>query len=136
MMESWRTVWREGFAKVTPLAGLLVLKELLEKDDPKLLQGTTTKPPPLMCVQDWPVEGCDAISATGLTPERSFGVATVGEIEEHFADMCFEADRLLCESAACRWFLNWWDDTPRGTAIAELLAEVEKAISEKSEIPT
>jgi hypothetical protein len=35
------------------------------------------------------------------------GLETVAEVEEFFARVCFEADQVLGEPAACRWFLNW-----------------------------
>ena len=38
------------------------------------------------------------------------------------------------EPAACRWFLNWYDDTPRDEVRRELLAEVELALAER--VPT
>src|SRR6187397_2364540 len=56
IMESWRLVWRDGFVPVISTSGLEALREALKSDDPRLTQGSTTTPPPLMCVQDWPVE--------------------------------------------------------------------------------
>lgn len=41
------------------------------------------------------------------------GISTVGDVEEFFARVCHEADERLKEVAGCRWFLNWYDDTPR-----------------------
>lgn len=76
-----------------------------------------------MCVQDWPVEGCCALGYGGWQGD---GLTTVGEVEEHFAKCCFEADQKLGEAAACRWFLNWFDDTPRKECFAELAAEVRR----------
>ena len=35
-MESWRTVWREGFAPVLSLKGLEALRDALAADDPRL----------------------------------------------------------------------------------------------------
>ena len=52
----------------------------------------------------------------------------MGEVEEYFARSCLEADERLGEAAACRWFLNWFDDTPREEMRDELLGEVERAI--------
>jgi hypothetical protein len=125
-MESWRTVWRKGFVPVLPTTGLLALREALQSDDPRLTQGSTTTPPPLLCVQDWDVEGACALGFCGWNGE---GLVTVGEVEEFFARVCFEADQRLGEAAACRWFLNWFDDTPRPQMLRELLEEVEFALS-------
>ena len=128
-MESWRTVWRQGFAPVLSLRGLEALRDALTNDDTRLVQGSTTTPPPLMCVQDWPVEAACALGYCGWQGDR---LETVGEVEEYFARCCFEADQRLGEAAACRWFLNWFDDTPRDEMRRELLAEVERAIEERA----
>ena len=125
-MESWRTIWRDGFVPVLSTRGLVALREALESDDPRLVQGATTAPPPLMCVQDWPVE---AACALGLCGWLGDGLTTVGQVEEHFARCCFEADQRMGEPAACRWFLNWFDDTPRDEMRCELLAEVVLALA-------
>ncbi|MCE9563842.1 MAG: hypothetical protein K8U57_17505 [Planctomycetes bacterium] len=127
-MESWRLVWREGFAPVVSTTGLESLRAALQSDDPRLTQGSTTTPPPLMCVQDWPVE---AACALGFCGWQGDDLETVGQVEEFFARLCFEADQRLGEPAACRWFLNWFDDTPRSEMRRELLAEVERELSER-----
>lgn len=127
-METWRLVWRDGFVPVLSNAGLNALREALTSDDPRLTQGSTTTPPPLMCVQDWPVEAADAIGFCGWQGEEH---QTVGEVEEYFSRICFEADQRLGEPASCRWFLNWFDDTPRADMRRQLLAEVERALAER-----
>ncbi len=127
-MESWRLVWRDGFVPVISTTGLMALRDALTSDDPRLTQGSTTTPPPLMCVQEWPVEAACALGFCGWQGDE---LNTVGEVEEHFAKCCFEADQRLGEPAACRWFLNWFDDTPRAEMCRELLAEVELALAER-----
>jgi hypothetical protein len=124
-LPSWKHTWRNGIAPNISTAGLVALSQALEADDPRLIQGVTTSPPPLMCVQDWPVEAADAVSYPGWIGD---GLETVGQVEEYFARICFECDNRLGEPAACRWFLNWWDDTPRNIARRELLSEVEREI--------
>lgn len=143
-MESWRSIWRDGFAPVLPAAGLEALAEALRTDDPRLTQGSTTTPPPLMCVQDWPVEAacalgfCGAVEGGGFADEKPTGkrtnpnAATVGQVEEFFARACFQADQRCGGPAECRWFLNWFDDTPRDEMRRELLAEVELALASRS----
>ena len=128
-MESWRHIWREGFAPSLPMNGLKALAEALRIDDPRLLQGANTCPPHLMCVQDWPVEGADAIGFVGWMES---GLVSVGEVEEFFVRACFECDKRLHDPGACRWFLNWHDDTPRDEMRRELLAEVERTLEERS----
>jgi hypothetical protein len=127
-MERWREVWRGGFAMVLPTDALEALAVALRDDDPKLTQGNTTTPPPLMCVQDWPVEAACALGYCGWQGED---LETVGQVEEFFARLCFEADQRLGEPAACRWFLNWFDDTPRGIMRAELIQEVMLELSKR-----
>jgi hypothetical protein len=121
-MESWRVVWRDGFCPSLADEHLSRLLKGLREDSAKLTQGSTTTPPPLMCVQDWPAEAADAIAFCCC----EWGETTVGQAEEFFARLCFEADQRLGEPAACRWFLNWFDDTPRDEMRRELIAEVER----------
>lgn len=127
-MESWQKVWREGLAPLLSDEGLEALQGGLMRDDPRLLQGATTTPPPLQCVQDWPVEAACALGFTGWQGE---GLETVAEVEEYFARLCFEVDQRLGEPAACRWFLNWFDDTPRDEMRRLLLAEVQAELARR-----
>jgi hypothetical protein len=128
-MESWRKVWREGLAPQLSVAALTALRSGLMNDDPQLLQGATTTPPPLQCVQDWPVEAACILGYCGWQGE---GLETVAEVEEFFAQACYEADQRLGEPAACRWFLNWYDDTPRDEMRRLLLAEVNRTLAQRS----
>ena len=127
-MESWRKVWREGLAPHLSTVGLQALEQALREDDPRLIQGATTSPPPLQCVEDWPVESCCVL---GYCAWQGDGLQTVGEIEETFAQLCFEADQVLGEPAACRWFLNWYDEVSREEMCRELLAEVKLVLAER-----
>ena len=124
-MESWRKVWREGLEPLLTTEALQALRAALLQDDPRLIQGATTSPPPLQCVQDWPVEAACALGYCGWVGD---GLETVGEVEEFFARLCFETDCRLGEPAACRWFLNWFDETPREVMRRELLAEEQRAL--------
>jgi hypothetical protein len=126
MMDSWRKVWREGLAPQLSTEGLEALRRALAEDDPRLLQGATTTPPPLQCVQDWPIEAACVLGYCGWHGE---GLETVAEVEEFFARLCFEADKVLGEPAACRWFLNWYDETPRAAMREQLLAEVSRSLT-------
>lgn len=124
-MEMWRRVWREGFAPVLSVAGLTALRKALAEDDPRLAQGLTTSPPPLECIRDWPVE---AACAAGFCGWQGEGIETVAKVEEYFARVCFEADQRMGEPAACRWFLNWFDDTPRDEMRRTLIPEIDLAL--------
>lgn len=130
-MESWRRVWREGMAPQLSLESLNALQVALQNDDPRLLQGATTSPPPLACVQDWPVEAACVLGYCGVVENGGWGEAAVFEAEEFFAKRCFDCDQLLGEPAACRHFLNWFDDSPRDECRRELLAEVIREISHR-----
>ena len=123
-MESWRKVWRNGVVPLVSVAGLKALLAALRTDDVKVIQGTTTSPPPLMCVQDWPCEASDALTFMFWQD----GLDTVGECEEAWARACFEIDQRMGEPAACRWFLSWYDETPRGEMRRLLIAEVDRAL--------
>jgi hypothetical protein len=127
-MDSWQKVWREGLAPLVSTAGLEALRTALVNDDARLLQGATTTPPPLQCVQDWPVEAACALGYCGWQGE---GLESVAEVEEYFARLCFEVDQRLGEPAACRWFLNWFDETPRDEMRRLLLAEVQLTLGQR-----
>lgn len=124
-MESWRKVFRDGFAPLVSDAGLDALLQGLRIDAPQLIQGATTTPPPLACVQDWEPEGACLVGYCGWQGD---GLTTVGEVEEYFACMCYEIDKRVGEAAGCRHLLNWWDDTPRDEARRELIAECEREV--------
>lgn len=136
-MESWRRSWRLGFLPSLPVDGLRVLLTALEGDDRRLLQGATTAPPPLQCVFDWPVEAGDPVVLAFWRFQPS---TTVGEAEEFFARTCYDADQHLGEPAGSRWLLNWWDETPRPTALRLLAEEVRQnlrdlALQQMTEAP-
>lgn len=131
-MESWRKVWREGVVLQLSTAGLTALEKALVTDDSRLIQGATTSPPPLTCMQECPVEGACPISFSVWVGD---GRETVGEVEDFFAKVCFEADVKLGEPAAIRWLLNFWDDTPRDEARRLLLAEVQRELTLRRTAP-
>jgi len=127
-MESWREDWREGLAPQLSRTGLEALRKALVSDDARLLQGATTNPPPLQCVQDWPVE---AACALGFCGWKGDGLETVAQVEEFFIRVCFEADQRLGDQAACRYFLNWYDETPREEMRRQLLPEVNQSLKRR-----
>ena len=129
-MESWRAAWRKGFAPGLPTEGLRVLLTALRLDDVQLLQGATCSPPPMMCVEDWPVEAADAICYVGW---HGNGLTKVRQVSEFFAQQCREADERLQEPAGCSYFLNWFDDTPRDVMRRELGFEVEMELTRRRE---
>jgi len=124
-MEKWRRVWREGFAPHLARAGLLALQAALLRDDPRLLQGSTCYPPLLDIMSDRAVEGACALGFCGWHGQ---GLKSVGQLEAFFHHLCDAADAAFCEPAACRFFLNWYDDAPRADMRRELLAEVTRSL--------
>ena len=108
-METWRKVWRDGFAPVLSTNGLQALRTALLRDDPALLQGQPTSPPPLQCMLDWPAEGACALGYCGW---RGDGRETVGEVEETIVRACFEADCRLGEPAVPRRGDAWLATPP------------------------
>lgn len=132
-MENWRRVFREGFAPLLTRSQLEALRDAIRNDDRRLIQGATTSPPPLMAVADWPVEGACLLGHCGVTECGGFGVAKVGQVEEVFARLCFEADRRLGEPAACRFLLNSFDNWNRDEMRHLMLPEVELALAGRPE---
>lgn len=143
-LELWQRCFRDGFAPSLSTPGLEALTKALRDDSPRLVQGKTTIPPPLHCVEDWPVQAacaigfCCVIDYGGFAIKGSTAVtcqgATVGETEEGFAQACMECDQRLGEPAAARWFLNWADKTPRKEMRRELLVEVERELERRTSL--
>lgn len=127
-LEPWRVVWRDGIAPLLSTTALTAVRTALRDDDTRLQQGSTTDPPPLMCVQDWPCQGACLLGYAGWQGE---GLATVGEVEEYFAAKCFQTNESLAPNGdpVIRYFLCWFDDTPRDEMRREMLAEVELALA-------
>jgi hypothetical protein len=124
-MEKWRRVWREGLAPHLSRAGLLALLKALIHDDPRLVQGVITTPPSIDALRERRACGSCAISYCGWVGEN---LRTVGEIESYFHRVCDAAAIAFHEPAACRYFLNWYDETPRDEMRRELLGEVKLAL--------
>lgn len=131
-MERWRKTWRVGFAPQLSVKQLSALAHALATDDPRLIQGATSTPPPLDGVQDWPVEAACAIGFCGWQGD---GLTTVGKVDQFLAGCCYAAAVLMGEPAACRWFLNWFDETPRDEMRRLLLPEVRRELRRRRAAP-
>lgn len=129
-IESWREVLRKGFLPNMPTNGLIAAQKALASDDPRLIQGSTTTPPPVMCVRDWPVEAADFVGFV-YWQSGTLEANTVGCVEEAFARACFEVDEIFVEPAACRFWLNHWDETPRHALFSEILDEVNRELASR-----
>jgi hypothetical protein len=124
-MEMWRRVWRDGLAPCLSAASLEALRLGLRHDDPRLVQGVTCSPPDLNTLNGRRVESACALGYCGWQGE---GLATVGAVEDYFQHLCDGADERMAERAVCRFFINWYDDTPRDAMRQLLLAEVEETL--------
>lgn len=128
-MTAWETVFRTGFAPLLTTEQLTALLDGLRNDDPRILQCATCSPPPLMCVQDWPVESACAIGFCGADANGGFGTATVGQVEEFFDRVCCGAVDRLGESA--RHFIDWFDSRPRSEVFAALIPVVADVLQQR-----
>ena len=126
-MERWQRIWREGLAPRLSRRGLEALRTALVRDDPRLVQGRTMTPPPLVGLGDAEVEAACALGYCGWHGD---GCTTVGALEGYFDELCTSADLAVGEPAACRHFLDWFDGTPRTAMRRQLLAEVERTLAQ------
>jgi hypothetical protein len=92
--------------------------------------GATTIPAPDRPVWLNPVEAACVLGFCGWKGEN---LETVESVEEYFGALCLRADQVLGAHSACRYFLNWYDDTPRERMRRELLAEVVREQTRRAE---
>lgn len=127
-MQLWRKVWRV-MAVQAGASGLYALLDALEADDSRLTQMATTLRRPEGHPAGSPLElpplGACALALCGWLGD---GLTSVAEVEEYFGRMCQQADATLGETGAARWFLNWYDETPRAVMRELLLSEVRFAL--------
>ena len=127
-MEKWRRVWRVGLVPHISHSGLLALRTALVQDDPRLVQGRVSIPPPLDAIRACAIEGACALGYCGW---RGEGLSSVGRVLDFYCRICELADGEFNEPAACRYFLKWFDDTPRADMRRELLIEVNLALNDR-----
>src|ERR1700738_1075518 len=125
-MRSWQKVFREGLVPLLSDESLEVLRQVLEADDPRLLKGVTTEPRSLGCTDDWPVEGARLLGVIGWLGD---GLETVGEVQEYFGRLTSDIDQRVGDPSACRWLINWFDETLREEMRSALLAGVDLALA-------
>src|SRR5262245_31348065 len=124
-MERWRFVWRGALVYLFSTPGLEALRDALREDDPALLQGSTSVPPPSMGSINADV--C-AACAIGLAAWRGDGLHTVGQIHDEYVRVCHRIDQLLHDPDASGLFIGWYDNQPREVMRRELLREVEQEL--------
>ena len=123
-IEVWRKFWRDGIAPQISNRGLEALRKALKRDDPGLIQGATTDPPPLEFVSHEPVTAACVVSFPGWQD----GLHSVQQVEDHFWRICHGATERASNPDACRVFLNWWDTAKRAEAFPALLEEVDREL--------
>lgn len=128
MNEHWRRVFRVGLAPQFTLAGLEALRTGLLRDDNSLMEAITVCPPGLDIFTDAPVEAACAVAYAGW---KGDGLGTVGEVQAYFDRLCCTADTLCDETGSSRWFLGWFDETPRSQMRRQLLEEVAREIERR-----
>jgi hypothetical protein len=130
-MEKWINVWRNGLAPLLSTTGMEALRQALARDDARLIQHATCNPPPSEIFEGEAVEGACAL---GFCAWQGDGMETVGQVEDFFIRTCTEADEALGEPAACRFFLNWFDDTPRLQMRRALLREINRTLNQRQPV--
>lgn len=126
----WQVAWREGFLPGISTQALEALRDALERDDQRLMQGGTCYPSPMAWnAKSWPVGAACAVGYCGW--HNGEGIGSVEEVEEFFARLCYDADQRLGEPAGCRYFLNWFDEKPRDFVFTHLLAEVLQNLEDR-----
>ena len=127
-MQPWMKIWREGLAPLLTASELEALRLALAQDDRRLIQHATTAPPPTEIFHGDEVEGACALGYCGW---KGDDLRTVGEVEHFFIRTCTATDEALGEPAACRHFLNWFDETPRAEMRRQLFREVSRALNQR-----
>lgn len=125
MTETCRKALRDGLFPVLTTPQLLALREGLRADDPALIQGATTTPPPMQGFLDWPCEAGCLIAYAGWKEENGY-LKTVGEVEEFFAQTCCHVDNNLGEPVGVGHILEWFDDAPRDEMRINLGLEIDR----------
>lgn len=128
MRPSIKKIFVDAISPNLSTAGLQALLKALQNDDYRLEQGCTTHPRMKDAMSLSPVEYCCAI---GFCFWQGDGLTTVSEVEYRFAHCCYEADDFLNETAGCRHFLVWFDDTPRAEMRLELAAVVDEVLADR-----
>ena len=135
-LATWRLIFRKGVAPQLSVYELLALQAGLQKNDPAIIQGQTTRPDAIgLNRREEPRQCCPVAYAIWKSADNIPGI-TVGEVDEEFAKVCAKCDQALGYERSIRHFLNWVDDTPRTEMIRDLLAELVLATTARSmELP-
>lgn len=122
---SWMIVFRYGILPSLSTNALRFLQHCLATNDKRLIQKETTQP-------QKPDEPCSHACLLALPVWLKHPAPTVAEAEDYFHWLCCETDNKIGEPASTRYFLNWFDDTPREEMRAKLLPIVNETINDRA----
>lgn len=129
-LAGWQVAFRQGVAPQLSTAALERLADGLLGDDPALVQGWTTEPPPVEhCLDEYATGGC--LLCYGLMADFD-GPPLVADLAGRFGDVCRRCDEALGLPGAVGYLLRAWDDLPRAEARALFRAEVERTLLERA----
>lgn len=123
-MERWQKVFREGFAPQLSTQGLRALREALDTDDVRLIQGRTVTPHWILGATEAPACGCPIAFAAW----HGEGLVTAGQVGSAFCKIVERVENAID-------FINWVDITPRSEMVANLLAEVQRTLFARDREP-
>jgi hypothetical protein len=131
MTEAARKVWREGFVPLLSTAALLALQAGLRRRDPRITQGATTIPRPILKNASKPVQAaCPvAYAAWQASPCTHMRVA---QLEEHWITLVNHAAEILGNPQATSYFFTWVDGATRDELFFHLLLEVQIALTARA----
>ena len=89
------------------------------------------RPQPRCGRPGWACEGACLLAYAGWIGD---GLDGVGDVEDRFAKVCFEAEARIGEPAACRWLLDWFDNTPLDEVRRDLLPEIDAELERREEV--
>lgn len=124
-METWRFIFRKGFAPLLSISALEALKTGLHQDDPTLVQGCVVFPKPIPGFWDLPAAVTGLLAYIGREGEGLFSVFEVSEFHNRLKDAA--AQKLGAENNA-QELLEWFDKAPREIMRKELLGEVRREL--------
>ena len=113
-MEKWRRVWRDRdraaavtsrFARSAIGSCSATIAGCCKASSPRRRRWMPT-----------PIAPSSAAVPSVLCGWLGEGRTSVGAVEEYFTAICEAADAAFGEPAACRFFFNWFDDSPRRDA--------------------
>lgn len=108
---------RDGILPRLPTLGLEAVRDALLHDGAELIQNATTVPAAIIAWRDQPPQSACLV---GLALWRGEKLATVGDIDRRFGEVCTAADLALCrgtgEVVKVHHALNAFDSLPRADA--------------------